>query len=135
MDINNLRKMSQEGKSSIVVMILQYCNPKNIANEILKELEIEAKKQAMAGRNQASISYDLVHINYNHGDVRVKGVLKDLYNAETSYDLNEVGQTLKGLVEQHLEDKIKLEYKTMLNHDIPSKWWHDFRYLIASISW
>ena len=57
MDLDKLRKMSQEGQSDMVKKVLQLCNPQKIAQDLISDLEKNATKCAKEGKRSTEASF------------------------------------------------------------------------------
>jgi len=106
MDLNKLKQLTQDAESNLPQRLkdelLQYCNPKRIAEMMLNELEAEATKKAKEEERRASINID-----YNRIDGYAKATSK-----YSSYDIKvKMANILVDMVKSHISDKnIRLEY-------------------------
>ena len=57
MDLEKLRRASQEGNERLRKIILEICDPKQIADEVMNKLEKNAEKAAKIGKREASCEY------------------------------------------------------------------------------
>ena len=53
MNLEKLRKLTQEGQNNLEKEVLKYCNPQNVAKKLMQKLEIIATKAAEAGKREA----------------------------------------------------------------------------------
>jgi len=129
MDIDKLRKLSQEGQKNIE----KFCNPRQIAQEITSKLEIEATKCAQAGKKNARVSYVIwsrscSHEQYNKHDIQ-EG---PLVNCANRSDLSRV---LFDVVKNYITDnEIQLRLEEFNDKLSPASFWQGAK-IIADLSW
>jgi hypothetical protein len=103
MDLDKLRQLSQEGqnnrKNDLEKTVLQYCDPKKIAQDLLIQLETNAANEAKKGGHSASAYY-----YYKQRDFGI--VDYGMYNK-----INELSEILLEMVKKNVSDNnIKLSF-------------------------
>jgi len=81
-DLDQLRRISQEsqqkGQIDLERKVLQYCDPKKIAQDLVEKLKTNAAYAAKEGRREASSSSIIYYEDYNHPQSNVKSPFGNL---------------------------------------------------------
>ena len=94
--------MSKEGDDAIVNQILQKCNPKSVAKELIRDLEENAAEAAKKGEHSAFARFITYHKSGYSG--KETGLLVDFPNS------HKATETLFKMVQEYVTDKeIQLE--------------------------
>jgi hypothetical protein len=135
MDIDKLRRLSQEGQKNIE----RYCNPQQIAQEIIRMLEIEATKCAKAGKKDARVGYtiwseDYCPKSYMYEEHKEKE--GPLVNCADRRDLSRV---LFDVVKSHIEEtdnRIQLKFNEFhRDYSAPRGGFYTGVSIVAILSW
>jgi hypothetical protein len=99
-DLDQLRRISQQGQTDIEKKVLQYCDPKKIAQDLVEQLKTNAAKAAQEGKREASSSYSIWFIDYFHPELNEKGPFGNLNMTEKT----ELSKKLFDLVKKNISD-------------------------------
>jgi hypothetical protein len=131
MNLDYLRKLSQEGQSKIANDVLKLCNPKEIAQKLKANLEENAQLQASKGRREGVARYTLWMISTGgpDGPYRGEGPLANYPNRE------EAAKLICPEIKKHLSDDNLILEIEMENEDRGN--WNFFQQgdIKASVSW
>jgi hypothetical protein len=132
-DLEKLRQLSQESQQNkqldLEKKVLQYCDPKKIAQELIKQLETNAANAAKNGGHIASSDFEIWSNSYHaYGDGDFSCSEFGLFRSFDIDEKNELSIILFHLIEKNISDKnIKLEFEHSKG---------DYRNrIIASLSW
>ena len=124
MDLDKLRKLSQEGRKNLEKEVLQLCNPQEIALEIMNNLEKNAFEKAKIAEHNAETYFTIYSWNrpldYGHG----------LFFKTRTSNLYEMSKILFEMVKKHISDEdIQLSFVNEENQNVQDLGIH------ASLSW
>ena len=132
MDLNNLRKLSDDAHGAVEKQILQKCNPQSIAQELIRDLEKSASEAAKKGERRAVAAFDVfcdeTVSNFKGTERKEKGPLVDFSDRE------KMSETLFRMVQKYVTDKnIKLELAIDKYNDSTYK--INRKFIRASVEW
>jgi len=138
MDIEKLRSLSQEGQNNLENKVLEFCNPQEIAKEIMSNLETNAAEKAKEGKHEAKTWFTIWEKYHYHSKmektttVDTRGPLVSCDNKE------ELSNVLFNMVRKYIDDdNIQLKLETVYDpaEDEWCKGLTEGANLGATISW
>ena len=112
MDLNELRKMSQNADNEYATKIKASTNVSGFASELLSKLDSEAKSQAQKGQRKANITLDIYDYHceqYNTRTCRIpaKGALANIINSKSSNwaEMSKYVEAFVSLLKTELNDE------------------------------
>ena len=147
MDLNNLRKLSQDGQDGIGNQILQKCAPGKIAQELLNKLNDAAKSAAKRGERTASVGLRIWDEEQNnietvtvdgfnvrtviaYGEVKKSGPIVDVSEREKASEI------LLQMVREHISDEnIKLALDAPFYYSGSHYSYQKYQVMRASVEW
>jgi len=125
MDLNKLRKLTQEGKNDLEKEVLRYCNPQEIAQQLMKEIQIKAAKAAKEGETSTCEWFHL------WTDARDEITPRNYGPLATASNRHELSEALFGMVKRYITDEhIQLELKNDNRGPLYTQRW-----IVASVEW
>jgi len=145
MDLDELRRLSQEGQNDIANLVLQYCNPQRIAQDLMSDLQINATAAANRGEREAGISF-VIWSEYGYKIFESDWGKKKLYSKMEEKDgplvdcpnREEVSKVLFNIIANYVTDEsIHLELNEW-NKEDGTDWnpgWNRGQCIQASVKW
>lgn len=114
MDLDKFRKLSQEGQTEKEKQILQLCNPQQIAEQLMKDLEINATKCAKDGKREATAHFFIWNINW--GGYQNSNMKRIEEGPLAKIKSDELSKILFSMIQKYITDSnIKLELNNWTN--------------------
>jgi len=139
MDLNKLREMSQEGQDGIAKQILEKCDPKKIAQELMSKLEKNATEAAKKGECKAYSHFNIWQ-KTGRGETNLWISRDKIWKYENNGplvdfpDREKASKILLTMVQEHVKDKnIQLELRKYDYKDDNN--FEYVQYISASMEW
>ena len=119
MDLEKLRTLTQEGQNDLEKEVLQLCNPQQIAQKIMNDLETEASKTAKEGGRRAMASFEIWSEPFTRHDGSVdysEYFCGPLLGVQPNSKRKTLSEVLFGMVKRHISDnniQLRLEFLTL----------------------
>jgi hypothetical protein len=124
MDLDKLRKISQEGRDNLEKEVLRRCNPQEIALKLINDLENKAIENAKVVIRNAEVDFTIYYwtdYNYTEGP---------FVNVEEPLNVDEMTKILFEMVKKHISDNdIQLSLENVKNER------YEYIKILASVSW
>jgi hypothetical protein len=131
MDLDKLRKISQDARNDLEGEILQHCDPQQIAMELMDELQVKATEAAEKGVHKAKVDFKIWQ------EYLVKNLPFYTYTEGPLYDFSDkykATELLLNMVRKYVTDKNIQLYLTENDwHEGPE--YNIGQWITASVEW